>query len=87
MGLNPENRLVEVILRLEFRKAPGISDYKVIKDFVRFSARSEHDSNIRIMRTPQFLGLNFGYLQLTPPLPKHKRPPKPVTKKRPKRRK
>jgi hypothetical protein len=86
MGLNPETRIVEVILRLEFRKAPGISDYKAIQDYVRFSSPTVHPEKIRTYST-HFLGLNFGYLQLSPPMPKVKKSPKKVTPKRPKKRK
>jgi hypothetical protein len=50
-------------------KRPGISDYKAFKDFIEFRWQNLDTSVIQIKKL-QFEGQNFGYLQLTPPIPK-----------------
>ena len=67
MGIQPETKIVEVLLKIKFRRVPGISDHKVISDYVQFKTRSRNSDKIIMIDEPEFLGVNFGYLQLTPP--------------------
>jgi hypothetical protein len=68
MSLQLEPKNAQVLLTITFRKVPNISDYNVIKKYLKFAITSYDTSIIRIMRDPQFDGINFGYLQLTPPI-------------------
>lgn len=81
MGLNPEIQTAEFLFKFTFKKAPGISVYKLFQKYLNFSATSTDKSMMAILDPPMLLGQNFGFLQLTPPVPK----PAKVIKKKPKR--
>jgi hypothetical protein len=70
MGLKPDIIELEIVLKIAIRKAPNISSWKALTRYVNFTASSDNRNVIRVMRDPVFLGQNFGYLQLSPPIPK-----------------
>ena len=81
MGLNPEIQTAEFLFKFTFKKAPGISIYKLFQKYVDFSAMSTDKSILVMLDPPALLGQNFGFMQLTPPIPK----PAKVIKKKPPR--